>query len=193
MSVLGGRYYTEKELSEAGFKSLGKNVKIHNRSSIYCPENITIGSNVRIDDYVVIIGTGYLNIGSNVQIANFCFLGCTAGITIEDYSTLAPQVMIFSSSDDYTGKYMTNPTLPIEYTGGVKAPVLLEKHVIVGAGSVILPGAVLNEGVSVGALSLVNKSLDGWGIYAGLPARHLKRRSRNVLDLEKKYIDSYPL
>ena len=187
MKFLGGRYYTEEELATAGFKSIGKNVKIHNRSSIYCPENISIGNNVRIDDYVVIIGSGYLDIGDNVQICNFCFLGCTSGISINHFSTLAPGVMIFSASDDYSGEYMTNPTLPVEFTGGNKAPVILKKHVIIGAGTIILPGVVLHDGVSVGALSLVKKDLEAWGIYAGRPVKFLKTRSKLLLELEKKY------
>ncbi|WP_348638403.1 hypothetical protein [Paraburkholderia sp. D15] len=39
------------------------------------------------------------------------------------------------------------------------APVHLGRHVIVGSGSVILPGCALGEGVSVGAMSLVTKTL----------------------------------
>ncbi len=190
MNILGGRYYSEEELAAAGFKSVGKNVKIHNRSSIYCPENISIGDNVRIDDYVVIIGSGSLRIENNVQLCNYCFLGCTAGIVIQSFSTLAPGVKIFSSSDDYSGEYLTNPTLPKELTGGKKAPVLLEKHVIVGAGTVILPGVVLHEGVSVGALSLVKKDLDAWGMYAGQPAKFLKKRSNALLEKERIYNES---
>ena len=77
MSKLGGRFYTEEELQEAGFKSLGKNVKIHNRASIYCPEKISIGNNVRIDDFCVLIATGGIDIGKYVHIANFCYLGWT--------------------------------------------------------------------------------------------------------------------
>ena len=190
MNFLGGRYYSEEELASAGFKSVGKNVKIHNRSSIYCPENISIGDNVRIDDYAVIIGSGSLCIENNVQICNYCFLGCTAGIAIKSYSTLAPGVMIFSSSDDYSGEYMTNPTLPGSLTGGKKGLVLLEQHVIVGAGSVILPGVILHEGVSVGALSLVKTTLDAWCIYAGQPVKFLKKRSDKLLDKEKIYTAS---
>ena len=56
---------------------------------------------------------------------------------------------------------------------------------IIGANSVILPKVTIKEGSAVGALSLVNKSLDAWGIYFGSPAKRFKSRSKNILKLEK--------
>lgn len=63
----------------------------------------------------------------------------------------------------------------------------MEKHVIIGAGSVILPGVVLQEGVAVGAMSLVNKDCDEFTIYAGAPAKPIKKRSKNLLELEASF------
>lgn len=83
---------------------------------------------------------------------------------------------------------MTNPTLPSEYTSVVHANVFLGKHVILGSGCVILPGVTLEEGVAVGALSLINKNCDAFGIYTGNPARRIKDRKRDLLDLEKKFM-----
>ena len=49
---------------------------------------------------------------------------------------------------------------------GVKhAAVTLGRHVIVGAGSVILPGAALEDGVAVGALSLISGRCREFGVY----------------------------
>ena len=94
---LGGRYYTDAELNAAGFKSVGKNVKIHNRSSIYCPENIAIGDNVRILDFVVIVATGPVELGNCVEISPFSYIGGTCGVRLGNYVTLAPGVKIFST------------------------------------------------------------------------------------------------
>lgn len=182
---LGGKYLTEAELHGAGFRRVGKNVKIHNRASIYCPENISLGDDTRVDDFSVIIATGEVRLGTHVHIPNFCYLGGTFGITLEDFCTLAPGVMIFSSSDDYHGSKLTNPTLPGRFTGGKQGPVTLMQHVIIGAGSVILPNCTLGEGASVGALSLINESLEPWGVYAGIPAVRLKNRSKNLLALRE--------
>ena len=85
---------------------------------------------------------------------------------------------------------MTNPMVPSEYTGVTHADVFLGKHVIVGSGSVILPGVTLEEGVAVGALSLVHKNCEKFGIYAGSPARRINERKRNLLELEQRFIAS---
>ena len=85
-------------------------------------------------------------------------------------------------SDDYTGAYMTNPTVPEQYTKVEQAPVRIGRHVIVGTGSTLLPGAVLGEGVAVGAMSLVKGVAEPWGIYYGIPARRQKERSRELLE-----------
>lgn len=187
--ILGGRYYTEKELKKCGFKSLGINVKIHNRASIYGAENITIGSNVRIDDFAVIIAKGTLQIGNFVSIHNYCYLGCKYGIILNDFVTLAPGVKIFSSSDDYSGRFLTGPIISAGMVmGDDKGKVVLKKHVIIGAGSIILPHCILGEGVSVGALSLVKTNLEPWGLYAGIPVKKIRERKKDLLKLGEKFI-----
>jgi galactoside O-acetyltransferase len=36
-------------------------------------------------------------------------------------------------------------------------------------------------------MTLVNKSLDPWGIYVGVPAKRIKERSKKLLALEKDF------
>jgi galactoside O-acetyltransferase len=183
---LGGRYLTGADLKAAGFRRVGADVRVHDRASIYGTENISLGNHVRIDDFAIIIATGPVEIGNHVSIANFCYLGATHGVVMEDFATLAPGVKIFTSSDDYSGARLTGPTLPKELTGGKAGKVRLGRHVIIGAGSVVLPGCDLGEGCSVGALSLVVKDLPPWGIYAGIPVRRLKDRKKDLLGLERQ-------
>ena len=63
------------------------------------------------------------------------------------------------------------------------------KHSIVGAGSIILPGVDLAEGTSVGAMSIVRKSTEEWGVYLGNPAKKIKSRKKDLLELEKEYLE----
>lgn len=83
---------------------------------------------------------------------------------------------------------MTGPTLPSEFTNVRHADVYMGKHAIVGSGSVVLPGVTLEEGVAVGALSLVHKRCEAFGIYAGNPARRIKERKRDLLELEQRFM-----
>ncbi|WP_420230511.1 acyltransferase [Psychrobacter sp. ER1] len=67
--------------------------------------------------------------------------------------------------------------------------VTLKRQVIVGAGSIIMPGVTIAEGCSIGAMTLVNKSTEAWGIYVGNPARRVKDRKQDLLLLEKTFLE----
>ena len=180
-------YYSRSSLEKMGFKFLGENVKISDKASIYDPELIEIGDNSRIDDFCVV--SGNIKIGSYVHITPFCLLaGGEKGIVIEDFSALAYRVQVFTQSDDYSGETMTNSTVPQKYKHEFKSKILLKRHVIVGAGSIIMPGVTVAEGCSIGALSLVLESTMPWGIYVGSPAKRLKDRKKSLLQLEKKFL-----
>lgn len=182
-------YYTHEQLESLGFKDLGKNVKISDKASIYNYDQISIGDNSRIDDFCVI--SGKIKIGRNVHIAPFCLVaGGEKGIVFEDFSGLAYQVQVFTQSDDYSGQTLTNPTIPNYYKKEDKKEVVIKKHSIVGAGSIIMPGVILAEGTSIGALSLVRKKTEEWSIYLGNPAKKLKDRKKDLLKLEKEYLQN---
>lgn len=171
-----------------GFAAVGENVMISSLASFYNCANISIGSNVRIDDFCVLAsGAGGIVIGSYIHIGVGSTLIGSGRITMSDFSGLSSRVSIYSSSDDYSGATMTNPMVPKEYTGVAHADVYLGRHVIVGSGSVILPGVTLEIGVAVGALSLVIKNCKEFGIYSGNPARRISDRKRDLLELEKRF------
>ena len=177
-------FYSPEDLLTLGLARFGSNVLISRKASLYNPGNIAIGDNVRIDDFCVLsAGEGGIEIGDYVHIATFCSLIGAGRISMADFSGLSSRVSIYSSNDDYSGEHMTNPTVPERFTGVAHADVSIGRHVIVGCGSVVLPGVRLAEGVAVAALSLVSKSCDAFGIYAG--NRRIRERRRDLLDLEK--------
>jgi galactoside O-acetyltransferase len=183
-------FYSFDELKTLGFKDVGKNVSVSRNASIYSAENIEIGSNVRIDDFCIL--SGKIKIGSFVHIGAYTSLcGAGKGIVLEDFVNLSRKVEIFAISDDFSGASMTNPTIPDEYKNITEEQVILKKHVVIGAGSVVLPGVILEQGSVVGALSLVKNSTDAWSINAGIPARKIKNRSRDLLGLEDKFLENY--
>ncbi len=182
-------YVSSEYLSTLGFRAVGRNVKIARNSTIIGIGNISIGDNVRIDGNVTIVApTGHLTLGSYIHIGGGCHMNCSAGLTMEDFSCLSQGVRVYTGSDDYSGRAMTNSMIPSKYLNTQSAPVHLGKHVVIGSGSVVLPGVTAELGSAVGALSLVNKSLVAWGIYAGVPARRIKERSKDLLELEQKLL-----
>lgn len=178
-------FYSESELHTLGLKKCGRNVLISRNAIIYKPEELEMGSNVRIDDFVTI--SGKVVLGNYIHIAQYASLyGGTQGIIMEDFSAISSRTAVYATSNDYSGKFMTNPTVPVQYTDGIDAAVHLGKHVVIGCMSVILPGVTIPIGCSVGAMSLCNKDLAEWGIYAGIPVKRIKERCKNLLKLEEE-------
>ncbi len=114
--------------------------------------------------------------------------GGVPGIYFSDFCTLAYGVKVFSQSDDYSGLTLTNSLIPKKYKNEIFESVRFGKHVIVGAGSIILPGAEVAEGCSIGAMTLVNKNTEPWSVYVGNPARRVKARKKDMLELEKAFL-----
>lgn len=182
---------SRSEIETMGFASVGDDVSISEHARFYCVGNIALGNHVRIDDFCVLsAGEGGIHIGNYVHIAVYCSLIGGGQITLSDFSGLSSRVSIYSSNDDYSGKTLTNPTVPAVFKNVRHAPVYLGKHVIVGSGSVILPGVALEEGVAIGALSLVQKDCQAYNFYFGNPARRINERKRDLLDLEARLLAS---
>jgi len=176
-------YLSTKEILSLGFSSAGKNVLISKHTTFYKRHLISIGNNVRIDDFCVLSGS--LTIGDYCHLApHAIFSGSDDScIYIDSCCTFAYGVRLFSKSDDYLGSSFTGSVVPQRLTNPVSDSVVIYKHVIIGTSSVIFPGVCLAEGTAVGAMSLVNKSTEPWTVYAGIPARAIRSRSSSLLKL----------
>ena len=170
-----------------GFKSIGENVLVSTKASIYAPNEISLGNNVRVDDFCVL--SGKISIGSYVHIAAYTALyGGETGIRIEDFANISSRICVYAVSDDYSGESMTNPMIPNRYKNVQHGAVLIKKHVIIGTSSTVLPGVTIGEGCSFGAYSLIKESCAAWGRYVGIPCKRIGERSKNLLSLERQFL-----
>ena len=180
-------FYSKTELKQIGFKSVGEDVLISRKASIYGPEKMTIGEHVRIDDFCIL--SGEISIGNYIHIAAYSALFAgSVGMEVEDCSGISSQVVLYSSSDDYSGDYFFSPVFPDKYRKLSEGKVILRKFSLIGSGCTVLPGSEIGEGCSVGAMSLVHKSLKPWTIYAGIPCKEIKPRSKLLLELYSQLI-----
>jgi galactoside O-acetyltransferase len=184
---------SRQQLLEMGFAEVGDPVFISDKASFYGCSRIRLGHHVRIDDFAVLsAGEGGISIGNYIHIAVYSCLIGAGGIHIDDFANISSRVSVYSSSDDYSGETMTNPMVPDAYKAVQHAPVLIGRHVIIGAGTVVLPGVTLADGVAIGALSLVNQDCASFGIYAGVPAVWRKDRSQQLLATEQAFLSQTP-
>lgn len=180
-------YLSENALRDMNFKNLGRDVKISDKASIYDAELMDIGDFSRVDDFCLL--SGKVSLGRYCHVTPMCLIaGGQPGVELKDFCTLAYGVKIFAQSDDYSGETMVNSIVPRKYKRERFAAVLLERQVIIGTNSVVFPGVTIAEGCAIGAMTLVTKSTQSWGVYVGSPAKWVKARKTDLNELENRFL-----
>jgi len=173
-------FYSPEELKNIGLNKYGENVLISRYANFYSPHKITIGDNVRIDDFCIL--SGDITLGSHIHIAAYVVLyGGDNEIVLENYTGISARSTIYSTMDDFSGDYLIGPIHSKEYTNLTGGKVILQSFSQIGANCIIFPNITIGRGSVIGACSLVTKSIDEWGIYIGIPAKKIKDRRKNLL------------
>jgi acetyltransferase-like isoleucine patch superfamily enzyme len=172
------RFLTAEELMKLDFAEIGENVLIHETVVLVGTEKMRFGSNIRIDPYCVISADEDLLIGSHVHIAADVLLSGGAGITLSDFAGISHGAKLLSASDDFTAGALTGPTVSADLRNVQAARIVIGRHAVIGANSVVLPGTQVEEGAMVGALSLARGTLEAWKVHAGAPARVVGDRDK---------------
>lgn len=178
-------------MSRTEFGSCGNNVTIHESAVFFSPKRIHIGNDVRIDCFCMIsAGEEGVYIGNNIHLgAGAMIFGSGGRVTLDHFAGLSSRVSIYTATDDFVDGHLTNPTIPLKYRKTKTGPVTLRKHAIVGAGSIIMPGVELKEGASVGALTLVTRSVPEFAVVFGSPMRRITTRNKERLhELERQFL-----
>jgi acetyltransferase-like isoleucine patch superfamily enzyme len=138
---------------------------------------IVIEAGVVIDAFVkikavggtgdVVIGqNSYINSGTVIYSGNGVRIG--EGVLIAANCTLAPVNHQFHSRDELIAKQGFTPS---------KGGITIEDDVWIGAGCIILDGAIIRKGCVIGALSLVKGELEPYCVYGGNPLVKMGERS----------------
>ena len=173
---------SQRDLIGMGFQSLGSNCLIDTRAAIYGADTISLGNNVRVDAFSIISSQGgRVQIENNIHLAHGVLIYGRGGVLLSSGSGLAAGVKLISASDDYSGGFFTNPTMPEEFRAVKSAPVALMEHAVVGMNSVILPGTTLGFGAAAGALTLVSGTVKDCQVVLGNPMRVVGERNRETL------------
>jgi len=184
-------YYTIEELKSKGITVYGKNVLVSKFANIYKPSNLILHDNIRIDDFTVISCKGKVEIFNYVHIGSHCVITCATNIIFNNYSGISSGAKLYGGCDDFSGDFMTNPMVPGEYLNVHTGDIILEEHALIGSCSIILPNVIVGHGTAVAAMSLIKKTTEPWMIYGGVPAKKIKPRNQQCLqmqiDLERKY------
>lgn len=144
--------------------SIGNNVKITS-----CRETNPIGGDVRTILFAK--GNGLIYIGDNTGLSNSSIVA-TCKIQIGDNVMIGGNCKIYDNdfhSLDYNDRILNNDQK-------VKsAPVIIKNGAFIGAHSIILKGVTIGENSIIGAGSVVTKSVPDGQIWAGNPAKFIRR------------------
>ncbi|AYG61279.1 acyltransferase [Rhizobium jaguaris] len=113
--------------------------------------SIDMGRSVSLNDYAILLGRGGITIGNDVRIA--------------------AHAMVISFDHNFD-----DPTQTIRMQGVTKKPIVIEDDVWIGAGAKILGGSHISKGCVIGANAVLKGKTEPYGVYAGAPARLIKRR-----------------
>ncbi|VBB09313.1 Hypothetical protein LUCI_4603 [Lucifera butyrica] len=166
-------------------RGLNGSVSIDNRSRIYGKIKIVfddanskgelkIGNNFVTEGEITLSPRGgRINIGNNNFIGTHSLLQSFAGsyINIGNNVMIANNVTIVASNHVFA---LTD--IPMEQQGEFGIGIDIKSDVWIGANSVILDGAKIQEGAIVAAGSVVNKTVDPYSIVGGVPAKKIGSR-----------------
>ena len=174
MNMFSG-YYSPEELNKFNFKKCGKNNLVSKLCVIYHPENIILGNNNKIDDFVMLSPptNGLIELKDNITIADYCKIGNGkyGNIIIGNNSALAPRVTILNSSDNY------NTVKGVGASTSLFSDIKIGDNVIIGTNSTIVFNSIIGDNTRIGAHSLVKTTLKGNNLYAGIPVKIIRKLS----------------
>jgi len=89
---------------------------------------------------------------------------------------------LYCDSSDF--EYEITSIIPKEFRYAAKSgDIIMKDYSGMGVNSVVLPNVVFSEGTVLAALSLVpaNTVLKPWTLYAGIPAKPIKKRNEELV------------
>ncbi len=139
--------------------------------------SVEIGDGTVIDAFVKIKpvgGAGDVRIGAGTYINSGCVIYSGNGVTIGDNVLVAANCTLASTNHEFRSRdrlIFQQGFMPSR--GGI----VVEDDVWIGANSVLVDGAVIRRGAVVGAGSVVVGELEAYGVFVGVPARLVRRRT----------------
>lgn len=135
--------------------------------------SLTLGAHARLywGGDVLAHGGGGLRLGAHSHMAPYfyCLIGANQ-LLVGEHVAIGPRCQFFCHSNGIPADAPATPFTACHVDGDIR----IGNNVFIGAGCIVLPGAVIGDNVVVGAGSVVKGVLDSGWVYAGQPARKVK-------------------
>lgn len=134
---------------------MGKNVTIHFRTELRCPERLSLGDGTIIGDNAILDARRGLTLGKNVN--------------------LSSNVSIYTLQHDHRAPDFSCPA-----EDKVDFAVKIDDRAWLGSNVIVLPGVHIGEGAVCCAGCVVTKNVEPYDVVAGIPAKKVGTRPRNM-------------
>jgi len=112
-----------------------------------------------------------ITIGEGTVINPYCYLDGRGGLKIGSYVNISSHVVLVAGSHEVQDG---------ERFLGFAKPITIEDYVWLCTRSTVLPGVTIGYGAVVAAGAVVTKSVEPYSIVAGVPARKIGERTKNL-------------
>lgn len=140
------------------------------------PNKLILGSFCEIQDDVdfriwqPFNDSSYIKLGEKVFIGHACEFVCNTKISIGNNCLIASRCTINDTGHEFSRNE------PINLQAITSKEIIIENDVWIGTSCIILQGVTIGEGSVIAAGSVVNKSIPPYEVWAGVPARFIKKR-----------------
>lgn len=145
----------------------------HIRRFVYKALGAEIGKNVVFHFRTEIRGIHRLKIGAGTIIGDNALLAAQRGLTIGENVNLSSNVSIYSGEHDHRDPYFRS-------TPEKTRPITIGDRVWIGSNAIILTGVNIGEGAVCCAGCVVTKDVEPFAVVAGIPARKVNERPRDL-------------
>ena len=138
-----------------------------------------IGKGTRMDMNITFLDPGRINIGANSHINCQCLIDARGTLLIGNNVSISLRSAIVTGSHNYN-----SPKFDF-----VKTRIQIDNNVWIGFQSTIIGNVHIGEGAVVCAGAVVTKDIDPYTVVAGIPAKKIGTRNRDIdyIILEKEY------
>lgn len=135
---------------------------IYDLAKIVSPENLEVGDNIEISDFV------FLNAGSGTYIGDHSCIHSGSRVigggelVVGNAVAITYNCVLVTSVPEYSSHMST--CVPSNEKTVREAPIEIKDEAFIGSNSVLMPGVTIGEGAVVGALSYVDRDIPPWTV-----------------------------